>query len=103
MEQKIETQSERKTLMVDEKTYDKVSAAAKRGGSGVTRGVVVAALIDLVGQDQLDRKLAEIAAEAKAAREKKSEQRSKLSELAEVLSPAEIEALLRQARQRQGS
>lgn len=84
--------SERKSLMLDKVEYDRLSAFAKK--ARVARPVVVTALLDLVDVGRLEAKLLEARAEQKVEATESRKKRAMLSDLADQLTPEQIQALL---------
>lgn len=88
------TTDNRKSLMLSEETYAKLSAVAKK--AGVARPAVLEAMMMLVDEQRLLGKLAEIRAKAAAEAADERKKREALGSLAGELSLAQIEALVKQ-------
>lgn len=85
-------QPTRKSLMLDPKEYNAISAIAKR--SGVARPAVIEAMLEMVDETRLVAKLQEMRAEAKANAAEERKKRQALTQLASELDMDEINALL---------
>lgn len=86
--------TDRKSLMLDDKQYSHISSIAKK--TGVTRPLVIQALLEMVDEIRLLARLNEMRAEAKADAAEERKKRAALAELASGLDMGQIEALLAQ-------
>jgi hypothetical protein len=86
----------RKSLMLNDEEYTRISAIATR--AGVPRPMVLAAALDVADESRLFAKLADRKAAEKAAQAKDTEKRAALLQLAGQLDIGQIEALLEQVK-----
>lgn len=88
----MSTTNDRKSLMLDDEIYARVSAIAKK--AQVARPVVIEAMLQLVDVAALENKLQQIRAQAAAQAAEEKKKREALAALAGQLDMNQINALL---------